>query len=238
FETRIMVNDATELGLLQVGFNAMAEGLSERERIRDLFGRHVGASVAAAATDSDVELGGETRVVSVLMIDIIGSTSFATDRPPAEVVEMLNRFFGIVVDEVDRHDGLVNKFMGDAVLAIFGSPVALDDHAAAALGAARGIIGRLATEVAEIGAGIGVSTGEVVAGNVGSQSRFEFTVIGDAVNAAARLTELAKEAPGHVLVSRRSVSEASADEQQHWIDHGSETLRGRSEPTELSVLRC
>ncbi|MGB9013167.1 MAG: adenylate/guanylate cyclase domain-containing protein [Aeromicrobium sp.] len=238
FETRIVVNDATELGRLQVGFNDMAEGLSERERIRDLFGRHVGASVAAAATDKDVELGGETRVVSVLMIDLIGSTTFATNLPPAEVVEMLNRFFGIVVDEVDRHDGLVNKFMGDAVLAIFGSPVALDDHAAAALGAARGIIGRLATEVAEIGAGIGVSTGEVVAGNVGSQSRFEFTVIGDAVNAAARLTELAKEAPGHVLVSRRSVSEASADEQQHWIDHGSETLRGRSAHTELSVLRC
>lgn len=236
FDTRIVVDDATELGQLQAGFNDMAEGLAERERIRDLFGRHVGTSVAAAATDSDVELGGETRVVSVLMIDLIGSTTFATDRPPAEVVEMLNRFFGVVVDEVDRHEGLVNKFMGDAVLAIFGSPVPLDDHAGAALAAARGIIGRLITEVPEIGAGIGVSTGEAVAGNVGAQSRFEFTVIGDAVNAAARLTELAKEAPGHVLVARRSVAEANADEQAHWTDHGSQTLRGRTDPTDLSVM--
>lgn len=236
FEARIVVSDATELGQLQAGFNDMAEGLAERERIRDLFGRHVGASVAAAATDKDVELGGETRVVSVLMIDLIGSTTFATNRPPVEVVEMLNRFFGIVVEEVDRHEGLVNKFMGDAVLAIFGTPVPLDNHAVAALAAARGIIGRLATEVPEIGAGIGVSTGEAVAGNVGSQSRFEFTVIGDAVNAAARLTELAKDAPGFVLASRRSVADASAAEQAHWTDHGNTTLRGRLEPTELSVL--
>lgn len=237
FDARIVVNDATELGQLQAGFNHMAEGLAERERIRDLFGRHVGASVAAEATGKDVELGGETRVVSVLMIDLIGSTTFATDRPPAEVVQMLNRFFGIVVEEVDRREGLVNKFMGDAVLAIFGSPVPLDDHAAAALAAARGIIGRLGTEVPEVGAGIGVSTGEAVAGNVGSQSRFEFTVIGDAVNAAARLTELAKDAPGFVLVSRRSVAEASDEEQAHWTDHGSTTLRGRLEPTDLSILR-
>ena len=236
FETRIVIGDATELGLLQAGFNDMAEGLAERERIRDLFGRHVGASVAAAATGKDAELGGETLVLSVLMIDLIGSTAFATNRSPAEVVEMLNRFFAIVVEEVDRQEGLVNKFMGDAVLAIFGSPVPLEDHAGAALAAARGIVGRLATEVPEIGAGIGVSTGEAVAGNVGSQSRFEFTVIGDAVNAAARLTELAKDAPGFVLAARRSVTDASVEEQTHWVDHGSAILRGRLEPTELSTL--
>ncbi len=235
FASRIVVNDATELGLLQAGFNDMAEGLEERERIRDLFGRHVGESVARAATDNEAVLGGETRDVSVLMIDIIGSTTFATDRPPSEVVDMLNRFFGVIVEEVDRHGGLVNKFMGDAVLAIFGTPAHLDDHPGAALAASRAIADRLGDEVPEVGAGIGVSTGEAVAGNVGARSRFEFTVIGDAVNAAARLTELAKDAPGHVLVSRRSVDEASTDEQQHWTDHGSEVLRGRHDPTELSV---
>lgn len=235
FTSRIVVNDATELGLLQVGFNDMAAGLEERERIRDLFGRHVGESVARAATDNEAVLGGETRDVSVLMIDIIGSTTFATDRPPAEVVDMLNRFFGVIVEEVDRHGGLVNKFMGDAVLAIFGTPAHLDDHPGAALAASRAIADRLGDEVPEVGAGIGVSTGEAVAGNVGARSRFEFTVIGDAVNAAARLTELAKDAPGHVLVSRRSVHEASAREQPHWTDHGSEVLRGRHDPTELSV---
>ncbi len=236
-DARVVVNDATELGLLQAGFNDMAEGLQEREKIRDLFGRHVGESVARAATDSEAALGGETRDVSVLMIDIIGSTTFATDRAPSEVVDMLNRFFTVIVEEVDRHGGLVNKFMGDAVLAIFGTPAHLDDHPGAALAAARSIADRLDGEVPEVGAGIGVSTGEAVAGNVGARSRFEFTVIGDAVNAAARLTELAKDAPGHVLVSRRSVTEANADEQHHWTDHGSEVLRGRHDPTDLSVRR-
>lgn len=236
FDVEVRVDDGTELGLLQSGFNEMAQGLREREQIRDLFGRHVGQAVAKAATDGNIELGGETRTVSVLMIDLIGSTTYATTRSPAEVVAMLNRFFAVIVEEVDGHRGLVNKFMGDAVLAIFGAPNELDDHAGAALSTARRIAERLAEEVPEIGAGIGVSTGQAVAGNVGHRSRFEYTVIGDAVNAAARLTELAKEVDGQVLVATASVEAAPAEEQQHWTPDGSPVLRGRSEPTPTSRL--
>ncbi|MEV7395989.1 adenylate/guanylate cyclase domain-containing protein [Aeromicrobium sp. NPDC092404] len=236
FDVEVRVDDGTELGLLQAGFNEMVTGLREREQIRDLFGRHVGQAVAKAATSGEVELGGETRIVSVLMIDLIGSTSYAENRPPSEVVGMLNRFFEVVVEEVDRRDGLVNKFMGDAVLAIFGAPVDLDDHASAALASARVIAERLQTELPEVGAGIGVSTGPAVAGNVGHRSRFEYTVIGDAVNAAARLTELAKEVEGRVLVAAASVSEAGADEGRHWVDHESLVLRGRDEPTATARL--
>jgi adenylate cyclase len=232
----VRVDDGTELGLLQSGFNEMVQGLREREQIRDLFGRHVGRAVAQAATDGNVELGGETRTVSVLMIDLIGSTTYATTRSPAEVVAMLNRFFAVIVEEVDDHGGLVNKFMGDAVLAIFGAPTDLDDHAGAALATARRIAERLADEVPEIGAGIGVSTGQAVAGNVGHRSRFEYTVIGDAVNAAARLTELAKDVDGCVLVADASVAAADEDERGHWTPDGSPVLRGRSEPTPTSRL--
>ncbi|EFQ82946.1 HAMP domain protein [Aeromicrobium marinum DSM 15272] len=235
-DVTVQVDDGTELGLLQAGFNDMAVGLRERERIRDLFGRHVGAAVATAATQGRVELGGETRTVSVLMIDLTGSTAFATDREPAEVVEMLNRFFAVVVEEVDRHEGLVNKFMGDAVLAIFGAPVDVGDHAGAALATARAIAGRLGVEVPEVGAGIGVSTGRAVAGNVGHSSRFEYTVIGDAVNAAARLTDLAKEVEGGVLVAADSVTAAGGDEQSHWVAHETVVLRGRAEPTPTARL--
>jgi adenylate cyclase len=235
-DVEVRVDDGSELGLLQSGFNEMVQGLRERERIRDLFGRHVGQSVAQAATDGDVELGGETRLVSVLMIDLVGSTTYAADRSPAEVVAMLNRFFAVVVEEVDGHGGLVNKFMGDAVLAVYGAPTDLVDHAGAALATARRIAARLVDEVPEIGAGIGVSTGQAVAGNVGHRSRFEYTVIGDAVNAAARLTELAKDVDDGVLVSSVSVSVASPDEQRHWRSHGSPVLRGRSEPTPTSCL--
>jgi len=232
---RVPVYDATELGLLQAGFNHMSEGLAEREHLRDLFGRHVGQEVARAAAAGDVELGGETRRVTVLFVDLVGSTTMAADRDPAEVVEMLNGFFDVVVDEVDRRGGLVNKFMGDAVLAIFGAPVDLPDHATRGLRAARAMADRLATEQPDLAAGIGVFTGETVAGNVGTRERFEYTVIGDAVNAAARLTELAKEVPGRVLTCAETLAEADEAERAHWRTHDTVTLRGRSAETELLV---
>jgi adenylate cyclase len=232
----VLVYDGTELGLLQAGFNEMAAGLREREAIRDLFGRQVGREVAAAAERGEVQLGGETRVVSVLMIDLVSSTTYATEHDPADVVAVLNRFFTIVVEEVDRHHGLVNKFMGDAVLAIFGAPVHLPDHATMALAAARSMAKRLDDEIPEIGAGVGVATGEAVAGNIGDSSRFEYTVIGDAVNSAARLTDLSKQVPGRVLVAWATVDAADADEQAHWRRDEPQTLRGRSEPTEVGVL--
>lgn len=239
----VVVYDGTELGQLQSGFNDMVAGLQERELIRDLFGRHVGQEVAAAAAAlgaGEIELGGEDRVCSVLFIDLVGSTTYATEHGPTEVVAVLNRFFGVVVDEVDRHHGLVNKFIGDAVLAIFGAPVEHPDHAAAALAAARAMARRLAVEVPEVGAGVGVATGQVVAGNVGHEQRFEYTVIGDAVNSASRITDLAKDVPGRVLAAWESVEAARATgsaEAEHWVAHGEALLRGRGEPTRLAVPR-
>ncbi|GAA4818556.1 adenylate/guanylate cyclase domain-containing protein [Nocardioides caeni] len=243
FDADLVVYDGTEIGQLQSGFNSMVQGLQERELIRDLFGRHVGKEVAAAAAAlgaGEVELGGETRTCSVLFVDLVGSTTYATAHSAAEVVAVLNRFFGVVVDEVDRHEGLVNKFMGDAVLAIFGAPVEHHDHAASALAAARSMAVRLAAEVTEVGAGIGVATGQVVAGNVGHEQRFEYTVIGDAVNSASRLTDLAKDVPGGVLAAWDSVqaaADAGSPEAGHWVEHGETTLRGRTTPTLLAVPR-
>ena len=237
----VLVYDGTELGQLQSGFNNMVAGLREREQIRDLFGRHVGkqvASAAAALGAGAVELGGEVRTCSVLFVDLVGSTTYATEHSAAEVVAVLNRFFDVVVDEVDQRGGLVNKFIGDAVLAIFGAPVELEDHAGAALAAARAMAVRLAAEVPEVGAGIGVATGQVVAGNVGHEQRYEYTVIGDAVNSAARLTDLAKDVPGMVLASWDSIEAAHAAgsaEADRWTDHGDVLLRGRPEPTRTAV---
>ncbi|MEC3980738.1 adenylate/guanylate cyclase domain-containing protein [Amycolatopsis sp. H20-H5] len=237
-DVEIPVYDGTELGLLQAGFNRMAAGLRERERMRDLFGRHVGEEVAAAAMVNTVELGGEVREVSVLFVDVVGSTALAAARPPAEVVDLLNRFFAVVVDEVDTHHGLVNKFVGDAVLAIFGAPGELDDHAGEALAAARAIADRLGREVPDCAAGIGVATGEAVAGNVGDRRRFEYTVIGDPVNEAARLTELAKGIPGRLVASWAAVESAGAAEADRWRSTDDVTLRGRNRPTTLAVPRA
>jgi adenylate cyclase len=234
-DQRLEVYDGTELGALQAGFNRMVAGLRERERIRDIFGRHVGRDVADAALLRSVELGGEVRTVSVLFVDLVGSTTYAAQRPPTEVVELLNRFCGVVVDEVDRHAGLVNKFMGDAVLAVFGAPVDQPGHATAALATARAVAQRLREELPEARCGIGVATGEAVAGNVGDRRRFEYTVIGDAVNAAARLTELAKDRPGAVAAAAETVAAASATEAVHWEVVETVRLRGRAQDTRLAV---
>jgi adenylate cyclase len=223
------------VGLLQGGFNRMVGGLRDRERIRDLFGRHVGVEVARAALAGGIEMGGEVRDVAVLFVDLVGSTRLAASRPPAEVVALLNGFFAVVVDVVARHGGWVNKFQGDAALAVFGAPVALDGAPDRALAAARELAARLRAEVPEVHAGIGVAFGAAVAGNVGERRRYEYTVIGDPVNEAARLSELAKSEPQRVLASSAIVERAGAAEAARWRLGGAVTLRGRAEPTRLAA---
>ena len=232
----LVVFDGTELGELQRGFNAMVDGLRERERVRDLFGRHVGREVALAAERERPKLGGEERHVAVVFIDIVGSTQLVTSRPPTEVVQVLNRFFAIVVEEVDRHNGLVNKFEGDASLAIFGAPNHLDRPEDEALATARRIAGRLASEMCGLDAGIGVAAGQVVAGNVGAKERFEYTVIGEPVNEAARLCELAKSHPGGLLATADTVDGASENERARWSLGETVTLRGHERSTRLASL--
>lgn len=230
----LVVFDGTELGELQRGFNAMVDGLRERERVRDLFGRHVGREVAPAAERERPKLGGEERHVAVVFIDIVGSTQLVTRRPPSEVVSVLNQFFGIVVEEVDRHCGLVNKFEGDATLAIFGAPNHLDCPEDAALTAARAIADRLANVMPQCQADIGVAAGQVVAGNVGARERFEYTVIGEPVNEAARLCELAKSHSSRLLATGDAIEGASEKERSRWSLGDTVTLRGHERPTRLA----
>lgn len=235
-EVTVAVYDGTEVGQLQAGFNTMVAGLRERERIRDLFGRHVGRDVAkAAAAAGEVRLGGEVRRVAVLFVDMVGSTALAANRPPNEVVDLLNRFFAVVVAVVEEHGGWINKFEGDAALAIFGAPVDIDDPAGCALAAARDLGERLALELPDVDVGIGVSAGDAVAGNVGDVRRFEYTVIGDPVNEAARVTELAKSVPGRVLAAAAAVELAGPEVAAAWTLGDAMTLRGRLEPTRLAV---
>lgn len=234
-DCNLVVFDGTELGELQRGFNTMVDGLKERERVRDLFGRHVGREVAAAAEQRRPKLGGEELHAAVIFVDIIGSTELVTSRPAVEVVDLLNRFFAVIVDEVDRHHGLVNKFEGDAALAVFGAPVTLEHPEDEALLAARTIAERLNNEVPECRAGIGVASGQVVAGNVGAKERFEYTVIGEPVNEAARLCELAKDTQSRLLASSETVSRATENERGHWTFGDTVTLRGHDEPIQLAL---
>lgn len=237
YEIRVPVYDGSEVGRLQTGFNRMVATLGEREHIRELFGMHVGDAVASRAIAEEPTLGGELREVGVLFIDVVGSTALAQEKSPEDIVTMLNEFFDCVVTTANRHDGFVNKFEGDAALLVFGAPLPHDDDAAtAAL--------RTARELAEqmpfaggLAAGIGVTFGTCLAGNVGAANRFEYTVIGDPVNEAARLSDLAKTTSPPAIASADALEAARTDETQRWSPGESVQLRGRSTVTRTASPR-
>jgi adenylate cyclase len=231
----LVVDDGGEIGEVQSGFNRMVDGLRERRQIRDLFGRYVGHQVATQALERGSGLQGEQADASVVFVDLVGSTAMAEVLPPDDVVRTLNDFFDVVVRAVDGQGGWVNKFEGDGALCIFGVPGTQPDHAARALRAARSLsvaLEDLAERHPGLTAGIGVSSGQVVAGNVGTEARYEYTVIGTAVNEASRLTEVAKGRAVKVLASAESVRRASGDA-GGWHDVGTVALRGRSTPTAI-----
>jgi adenylate cyclase len=230
-DVTVAVDDGGEVGLLQAGVNHMVAGLREQQRIRDLFGRHVGVQVARQALER-TGLGGEQRVASALFVDLIGSTGLAQQRPVGEVVATLNALFGAVVAVVGTEGGWVNKFEGDGALCVFGAPIDQPDHAARALRAARELhqeLVRLRAQFPALDAGIGVSCGTVVAGNVGAEARYEYTVIGDPVNEAARLTEHAKARECRVLAAESAVA-AGGEEAGRWRKVGEFPVRGRTVP--------
>jgi adenylate cyclase len=234
-DTSLVVDDGGEIGELQAGLNNMVDGLREREQLQDLFRRHVGQAVALQALERGTGLGGEQRDASIVFVDLVGSTAMAEVLPPDEVVATLNDFFDVVVRAVDTQGGWVNKFEGDGALCVFGVPGVQPDHAARALRAARRLhqaMDGLADRHPGLTAGIGVSSGQVVAGNVGTEARYEYTVIGPAVNEAARLTEVAKGRPIKVLASEATVRRAGS-EARYWRDVGTVAVRGRSAPTAI-----
>ena len=228
----ILVEEAGELGELELGFNEMVGGLRERERLRELFDRHVGGDVARFAVGVDGVTRGERRTVSMVFVDVIGSTALAqSGKSPDDVVLILNAFFEVVVCAIGAEKGLVNKIEGDGILGVFGAPRALPDHPARALRAARAIRLALSDQLAATGidAAIGVTCGQVVAGNLGAAQRYEYTVIGTPVVEATALCDEAKRAASRVLASA-AVTEHAGDEAVHWEDAGAIRNGGESPP--------
>ena len=231
----VPVADSTELGLLQAGFNRMVAGLREAERLHDLFGRHVGVEVARNALESGVDFEGEQAEATLLFIDLIGSTAMVETRSARDVMSLLNTMFRAVVEVVETEGGWVNKFQGDAALCVFGPPDGRPGHAARALRAATTINRRLSTlapSLPGLDAGIGVSTGPVVTGHLGTSTRYEYGIVGDAANEAARLSDFAKHVAGRVLASSQTIEHAG-EVGASWHDAGFVQLRGRSTPTRV-----
>jgi adenylate cyclase len=234
-DVEIPVDDGGEIGMLQSGVNDMVAGLRERRRLADLFGRHVGVEVAERAIAQGTGLESEQREASALFVDLVGSTAMAEVLPPQEVVRTLNAFFGAVVRVVSAEGGWVNKFEGDGALCVFGAPAHQTDHAARALRAARKLrddLRLLADTHPGLDAAIGVSSGTVVAANVGTEQRYEYTIIGRPVNEAARLTDLAKGRAGRLVVSGAALDRAG-DEAARWTSLGTVALRGQAAPAAI-----
>jgi adenylate cyclase len=234
YEVRTPVYDSSEIGYLQLGFNDMVAGLAEREQLRDLFGRHVGRDVAQHALQRGQDFIGRVCEAGVVFIDLAGSTALAASSSPDRVAAILNAFFRIVVGVIGEYGGYINKFEGDAALAIFGAPLALGDPCAQALGAARALREALTADREMPDFGIGVTYGAVFAGNIGAEDRYEYTVIGDPVNEAARLSDLAKSRAGRLLASAITIAESGPDEAAHWQTGEDVLLRGRHQPTTLA----
>ena len=234
-DVHLPVDNQGEIGRLAAGFNSMVDGLREREQLSDLLDHQVGPEVARRSLEEQPVLGGGRRVVTVLFVDVQGYTAFAESHTPEQVMDMLNEFFGAVIEVISDEGGHVNKYEGDAALCIFGAPEDQYDHAARALRAAARVpqmLDELPVHVREgLGAGIGIATGEAMAGYVGTPTRYEYTVIGDVVNVAHRLTELAKETPGGVLATAETVEAAGATDGM-WERAGTLPLRGRSQETQ------
>jgi adenylate cyclase len=214
-------------------FERAIAAASARDRVTNLFGQHVSPQVVERLLALDAAELGEIRQVCVMFVDIRSFTAAARERSPAEVVSRLDAVFALLVDSIDRHHGIVNKFLGDGLLAIFGAP--LDDPAAAAdaVTAAREMLRAVAASNVgsawPIRIGIGIHIGEAVAGTVGSPRRKEYTVIGDTVNLAARLESLNKEVSSQLLVSdavRRAAGEAIGEA----LPLGPVSVRGYAEP--------
>ncbi|UQA55711.1 adenylate/guanylate cyclase domain-containing protein [Polyangium aurulentum] len=208
-DAQLVVASTDEFAELYRGFNRMTRGLVERERLRDAFGRYVAPELAEEVMRHGVSMRGGVTRASVLFADIRGFTSLAERMPPVEVVSLLNGYFAAVSPPIRAEGGFINKFGGDSLLAVFGAPVPAEDHVARAVRAALGVRAALAElnarELAEgrveLRIGIGIHTGEMVAGSVGSPDRMEYTVIGDVVNVAARIQALNKDFGTDVLVS-------------------------------------
>ena len=213
------VRTRDELGRLALDFNQMVQGLRERDRLKETFGKYVTRQVADRILDGNVRLGGETLPVTVLFSDIRSFTSISEKMEPKALLDFLNVYFSGMVESVMKHEGVVDKFIGDAIMAVFGAPEPRPSDPINAVKAALEMRERLlrvnegfrARGLPEIRSGIGLHTGQVVAGNMGHIDRMEYTVIGDTVNLASRLESLTKELHVDVILSETTY-EAVRDE--------------------------
>lgn len=244
FDTRVDIKSKNEIGSLATAFNDMTEGLKEREFIKSTFKSYVPKQVAELilAKRNEIALHGEIRTVTVLFSDIRGFTTLTEKMPPEEVVDMLNNYFKMMTDIIFKNDGVLDKFMGDAILCFWNAPFEQKDHSLKAVKCGVEMLDALFRynmeqrkfnkHIFEI-MGIGINTGSVVAGSIGSEQKMEYTIIGDTVNLTARIQSVAK--------NQIFLSEATYKYVKDFCDVtslGKMKFKGKEEETEIFELKA
>lgn len=214
--------------------------LEERNRVVGIFGQHVSPSVVDKLLSQKKELDSEISDVCIMFLDIRGFTTFSENRKPEEIVDFLNVLFDFMIEIVNNNNGIINKFLGDGFMAIFGAPISDGRGAQNAVKAAQEIIARVEAEseagnIPKVGVGIGLHAGQAVTGSIGSRLRKEYTVIGDVVNVAARIEQLNKQFSAKLLVSEE-VWQSVSDRVEKVDCLGEVPVKGRDVPVKVYKL--
>jgi adenylate cyclase len=242
-DVHVPLRRADEFGALISEFNRMVTGLREKERMRRSFGLHVGQKAAEHILAHDPQLGGTEQIVTVMFVDIRSFTAQSEHLPPDQAVRLLNEFLHAMVEVVEgEHGGMINKFLGDGFMAIFGVGSSAHNHADRAVAAGRSMeraLERLNLERARrgegpLGIGIGINTGPAIVGSIGSPDRMEFTVIGNTVNVASRIESLNKTLGTTLLLSE--ATRATMQRPAHLQALPPQPVKGVEHPVEVFTL--
>nr|BFD58822.1 hypothetical protein CKG001_09290 [Bdellovibrio sp. CKG001] len=242
-KARAAVRSHDEVGDLAEAFDQMTEGLKERDKVKSLFSKFHGSSVAEDLINKDIGVGGQTKEVVVFFSDIRGFTAFSEKRSPEEVVEMLNEYFGVMVKIINSHGGVVDKFIGDAIMAVWGAPKSSDRDAHQAVRACLEMRRaleelnerRIARSQPPINIGMGLHAGKAISGTIGSDERMEYTVIGNTVNTASRIEASTKAFGADLLISDTVIERIGEDFKTELA--GAAEVKGRSEALKMFKVR-
>ncbi len=241
-EARVPVRSTDELGELIEHFNAMVEDLRQGERLREIFGRYVSPVVARQAFERGIALGGEVVRATAMFVDLRGFTAMTERATPAHVVEVLNEYYALVERVCEEHAGVLTQFLGDGVVVVFGAPLRpLHDHALEAVRAAvalqRALAERNAAHPDEpLVAGVGICTGDMIAGNVGAGDRVTYTIVGDAVNQAARLQVKTRDLGASILITESTCRALGPADSLALQPRGAVALKGIAAPVEVYAV--